>query len=246
MYTAVKKLAYTLIPKRFLLKNELFFRSLFAQRYKGKNHTCPICEHSLKSFITLDDGDLLCPFCGSRSRTRRLYGILTTEGLLQGKVLHFSPSRSLYRKFSKNSTIAYSSTDYEDEFIAEYKYDITDIDCADNSFNVIICYHILEHIENDLKAMEELYRVLQPGGTCLVQTPFKEGTGVYEDDSITSETGRLEAFGQEDHVRIYSVDGLKNRLLASGFTDISVKNYGEEHHEGLAPETVLFLKKPLS
>ena len=122
MYKAVKKLDLTIIPKDFLVKNELFFRSLFAQRFKGKDHLCNICENSLKKFIILDDGDQLCPFCGSRPRTRRLFQILNSEEILKGNVLHFSPSRSLYRLLSKDQNIQYTSTDYEDEFIADHQY----------------------------------------------------------------------------------------------------------------------------
>lgn len=246
MYKAVKKLALTVVPKRFLLKNELFFRSLFAINYRGKNHTCNICTHSLKRFIVIDDGDVLCPFCGSRARTRRLYDILTTEKLLSGRILHFSPSRSLYRVLSKEKSIDYVSTDFEDEFIATHRYDITAIDCPDNSFDLIICYHILEHIEDDSAAMRELFRVLKPGGACLVQTPFKEGTDVYEDFSITSKEGRLKAFGQDDHVRIYSVDGLLQRLKTNKFTVSKQKEFKEDTRFGFTPETVLFLKKPVS
>ena len=243
MYKAVKKLALTIIPNGFLLKNELFLRSLFAQRYKGKNHTCVLCEHSLKKFIVLDDNDLLCPFCGSRGRTRRLFNTLTTQDLLVGSILHFSPSRSLYRILSKNKAIQYISTDYEDEFIAEHHYDITNIACPEHSFDLIICYHILEHIEDDQKAMQELYRVLKPGGICLVQTPFKEGDDIYEDFSITTKEGRLQAFGQDDHVRIYSVKGLTERLKKNNFTDVTIHNYTEDAVHGCAAETVLFLKK---
>lgn len=244
MYKAVKKLALTVLPKGFLVKNELFFRSLFALRYKGKNHECTICNHSLKKFITLDDGDLLCPFCGSRARTRRLFYILNSEELIKGNILHFSPSRSLYRVLKKNKAIQYTSTDYEDEFIADHAYDITNIACEDHTFDLIICYHILEHIEKDQKAMQELHRVLKPGGVCLIQTPFKEGE-IYEDFSIVSEEGRLQAFGQKDHVRIYSVKGLKARL-SNYFASITSKEYAADTHKGFTPETVLFLKKNVS
>jgi SAM-dependent methyltransferase len=74
----------------------------------------------------------------------------------------------------------------------------------------------LEHIDNDVRAMTELYRVLKNDGTCIVQTPFKEGD-IYEDPLIQSSEERLKHFGQTDHVRIYSVNGLKNRLSLSGF-----------------------------
>src|SRR5690606_389789 len=155
MYQTLKKIALSVFPKKILFGNEVFFRSIFAFHLKGKKHECTVCKHGIKKFIAIADGDLLCPFCGSRSRTRRLYSFLTENNLIKGKVLHFSPSRSVYRLLKKNADIHYFSTDYEDEFLADYRYDITQIPAENEFFDLIICYHILEHIENDKKAMEE-------------------------------------------------------------------------------------------
>lgn len=109
-------------------------------------------------------------------------------------------------------------------------------------FDLIICYHILEHIEDDKKAMEELYRVLKPNGTCVIQTLFKEGE-IYEDFSKKTERERLEAFGQEDHVRIYSVDGLRKRLNENGFRNVETKTFPKEERFGFMEETFLVAKK---
>jgi len=97
------------------------------------------------------------------------------------------------------------------EFDADKHYNITNISESDNSFDLIICYHILEHIEDDHAAMKELYRVLKKGGSCIIQTPFKDGE-ISEDDKIKTAEDRIKYFGQEDHQRIYSVDGLKERF----------------------------------
>ena len=112
--------------------------------------------------------------------------------------------------------IEYVSTDFEDEFLADKKLDITQIEEPDESFDLIICYHVLEHIVEDAKAMQELFRILKKGGTAIIQTPFKEGA-IYEDFSIVSKTDRLKHFDQEDHVRIYSANGLTERLQFAGF-----------------------------
>lgn len=242
MYETLKKLAISVVPRKFLFKNELAFRSVFAFHLSGKNHKCTVCNRGLKKFIEIADGDLLCPFCGSRSRTRRLYQILLKNNLLQGKVLHFSPSRSIYRLLKNNSAITYFSTDYEDEFIAEYQYDITDIPLEDNFFDLIICYHILEHIEKDIKAMQELHRVLKPGGICIIQTPFKDGD-IYEDYSIKTPEERLKAFGQEDHVRIYSVEGLQERLNIIGFDTNETHTLSAKEESGFREETILIITK---
>lgn len=236
-------MAKRIVPRSFLLKNEFFFRKLISLKYKGDTHQCNICEFSLNRFVKLDDTDLLCPRCGSRSRTRRLYNLLIENKVLNGKVLHFSPPRSLYEKFKTQQGIHYFSSDFENQFVADYNYDITSIACEANTFDLIICYHILEHIDADTKAMSELYRVLKPSGLCYIQTPFKDGD-IYEDYSISSEEGRKSAFGQEDHLRIYSVDGLRNRLKTIGF-NVEIKTFKKNDLDefGLKAETVLLVKK---
>lgn len=243
MYSALKKFAKALIPKQLLYKYEVPLRSVFAFQYHGKNNKCTICDHSLKKFIPLNKIDILCPFCGSRARTRRLYQLVQERSLLKGKVLHFSPSRSLYRIFKTDRNIEYYSSDFEDEFIAEYHYDITNIDCADNTFDLIICYHILEHIIEDEKAMHELFRILRPGGTCLIQTPFQKGEDIYEDYSIVTKEGRLKAFGQEDHVRVYSVKGLENRLKKNSFKNVEIEEFEENAYFGLKNEIIITVGK---
>lgn len=157
-------------------------------------------------------------------------------------MLHFSPSRSVFRLLKRNPDITYFSTDYEDEFLADYSYDITQIPLETDFFDLIICYHILEHIEDDKKAMAELYRVLKPNGTCVIQTPFKDGE-IYEDFLIKTPEERLKAFGQEDHVRIYSVAGLRKRLMASGFENVDSKTFPANGRYGFMEETVLICKK---
>lgn len=245
MYSFIKKTLKSLIPRHFLFKNELFFRYFYGIFYTGNAHQCNICDKKLKAFVKLENEDLLCPFCGSLSRNRRLWKILNNNNALKGNVLHFSPSRNLYREIKKNKNINYFSSDFENEFLADYKFDITDINQKDETFDTIICYHILEHIIDDQKAMSELYRVLKPNGRIYIQTPFKEGE-VYEDDSITSPEERLEHFGQEDHVRVYSVNELKVRLKKNGF-NVMIKKFDNSMnyiYSGLKPsEIVLIVNK---
>lgn len=110
----------------------------------------------------------------------------------------------------------YFSSDFAHEFMADHQFDITAIKIQDDFFNLVICYHVLEHITDDKKAMTELYRVLKPGGTMLLQTPFREGE-IFEDPAKITGEERMKYFGQKDHVRIYSVKGLAERLSRAGF-----------------------------
>jgi len=243
MYNFFKSVAKNLIPQKALIENEERFRKLLIPFYKGKDHECNICETTLKHFAQLENGDLICPICGSISRARRLYKLLNDEFIKPGtSFLDFSPFRMLYKKWKKRNDILYAATDFGTDFIADYRYDITQIDCKEENFDLIVCYHILEHIIDDRKAMGELYRVLKRGGIVLIQTPFKEGE-IYEDYSITSEEDRLKYFGQEDHVRIYSVKGLESRLKEAGFK-VVVRTFSQDHYYGFSQnEKVLICTK---
>ena len=239
MYSFLKRIAKSVIPKSLLRKNEHILRTLVALPYRGTAQQCNICTIKLRKFITLPCGDHLCPSCGSRSRSRRLYKYLLDHHLLRGKILHFSPPKCLYSRIKASNLEHYYATDFENEFVADYQFDITKIDLPDDTVDLIICYHVLEHIENDLQAMKELYRVLDPKGVALLQTPFKDGD-IYEDWSITSQDARERAFGQKDHVRIYSRDGLANRLKKAGF-NVNIERFAEDKisYYGLRSETMM-------
>jgi SAM-dependent methyltransferase len=244
MYNTAKKLLTKIIPVRLLQKYEPALRSVYAVFYSGKNQECTVCGKKLRTFLRLHNNDLLCPKCGSLSRDRRLWLLINNGFLAPGAtVLDFSPSRSLARKMKKLEGIHYLSTDLSGNFIAHYRFDITKITLPSNTAHNIICYHVLEHIDNDRAAMAELHRVLKPGGRALIQTPFKDGD-IYENPEITTPQGRLEHFGQDDHVRVYSVAGLKQRLENAGFT-VEAKTFGADVFYGLTGgETVMLVTKP--
>lgn len=240
MYNSLKKI----LPKDFLIKNELFFRRFISIFYWGNSHQCTICDRKFRKFLLNQREEKLCPGCGSMPRDRRLFAEFKKEFSNQEKIrlLDFSPSRSLYRRLKQTKNIQYFPTDLSTDFISEYQYDITDIPQEDQFFDFIFCYHILEHIDEDAIAMKELYRVLKNKGTAFVQTPFKQGE-IYEDASIKSEADRLKYFGQKDHVRIYSVDSLADRLKKTGF-EVKIKTFGEDDYFGLRKdETILLLTK---
>lgn len=242
MYNVLKSVAKNILPKNILIRYEEGFRKFLAPMYRGENCKCNLCETSLKNFALLKNGDKICPVCGSISRTRRLFMLLNEEFLFpNATILDFSPSRVLYRNLKNRKDIAYFSTDYENEFLADYRYNITKIDAENDRFDLITCYHILEHITEDQQAINELFRVLKKGGTALIQTPFKEGE-IYEDYNIISPQERLEHFGQNDHVRIYSVSGLENRLKQAGFSTV-VRILGEDNYQGFTKKEVVIVCK---
>lgn len=243
MYSTAKNIIRKILPQKFLFENEMFFRKALYPFYKGSDHECTICHSRLKHFIKLENGNLLCPVCGSLPRSRRLYTILNEKYLKAGiSVLDFSPSRAIFRALKNRKDIHYFPTDYEDEFLADFHFDITKIDSESERFDLILCYHILEHIENDRAAMNELYRVLKTGGTALIQTPFKTGD-IYENFEIKTSEERLKHFGQEDHVRIYSVEGLVERLKNAGF-QTEIKVCEKDHYAGFSnQETIIICKK---
>ena len=216
MYLFLKRIIKKVFPRKLVFKIEPFLRKTYSLFFLGNKYHCAVCEGSFDRFIQLKNGELLCPRCGSLPRDRRLYDLLKKENLLQGKLLDFSPSRALYRKFKKIPGAEYFSSDFANEFMADYQFDITAIKWEDDFFDLIICYHILEHIADDQKAMAELFRVLRPGGTMFLQSPFREGE-IFEDPSVSTEEERHKFFGQKDHVRIYSVEGMSKRLSQAGF-----------------------------
>jgi len=243
MYLFFKKIIKKVLPQKFLFKTEPSLRKIYSLFYKGDKFHCSVCNGSFNRFIGLKNGELLCPRCGSLPRDRRLYDLLMKDDQLKGKVLDFSPSRALYRKFKKIPGVEYFPSDFENEFISAYHFDITAINLPDNYADLVICYHILEHVADDRNAMTELYRILKQGGTVFLQTPFRGGE-IFEDASITTEEERKKYFGQKDHVRIYSVEGLKERLEKAGFS-VNVFRFEEKpnNSSGFSEKEIVILSK---
>jgi SAM-dependent methyltransferase len=133
------------------------------------------------------------------------------------RVLHFAPEFIIQKKLRSCPNLDYTSADL-DSPLAMAKVDITNIPYAENTFDVILCSHVLEHIPDDQQAMSELYRVLKPGGWVLILVPFDtERAETFEDPNIVDPKERTRLFGQHDHVRIYGRD-LMDRLERAGFT----------------------------
>ena len=183
--------------------------------------------------------------CGSIPRQRLLMTVLKKNNLIHKKTLHFSPNRFFAHKMhSLNHN--YFSTDFNATSDTDFHYDITQLNVADNSYDLIICYHVLEHIVEDLNAMSELYRILSKNGILICQVPFSQNGETIEDETITTPSERLKKFGQEDHVRIYGIQEFTARLSSAGF-NIKTKKSSEiadletMKKHGLNPKEVVII-----
>jgi SAM-dependent methyltransferase len=201
----------------------IFFRPIIKWYFKGTRFTDPIDGSSYRKFLPYGYQKIrenaLCPGTLSLERHRLLWLYLERETNFINnaiKVLHVAPEQVFYQKFKTFSHWEYTTTDLHSP-LAEIKADLCELPFQDNYYDLILCNHVLEHIPEDQKAMQEMYRVLKPGGTLIAQVPLEENrTQTFEDNSITDKATRNEIFGQYDHVRIYGTD-YYTRLESVGF-----------------------------
>jgi SAM-dependent methyltransferase len=198
-------------------------RPLFAFFLRGKTYTDPIDGKSYRRFLPYGYAkvrdNVLAPGTLSLERHRLFWLYLKNETTFFSaplRVLHFAPEQAFVQKFKKQKNLTYTTTDLNSP-IADVKADICDLPFKDNSFDFIICNHVLEHIPDDIKAMQELYRVLAPSGTAIVQVPYDAKREItFEDNTITDQSERTRIFGQYDHLRVYGMDYFK-KLSSIGF-----------------------------
>ena len=182
---------------------------------------CPICRNYSRSF--LEHGEVprpnaACMHCSSLERHRMAWVFfLKHTNLLDGtpkRMLHVAPELTIEERLQHISSIDYLTADLVPHRAME-QMDITDIHHPDESFDVVYCSHVLEHVADDRKAMREFHRVLTSTGWAVILVPIK-GDTTFEDPSVTTPEDRERVFGQHDHVRIYGPD-FKDRLEEAGF-----------------------------
>lgn len=217
------KILLNIIPRPILIRLSYLARPVLVFFLKGNKFTDPIDGKSFKSF--LDYGyvnqrrNVLSPSTLSLERHRLLWLYLKQETDFFSaslNVLHFAPEQAFYKRFRKLTNLDYTTTDLNSP-LADIKADICDLPFEDNSYDVILCNHVLEHIPDDTQAMRELYRVMKPNGWGIFQIPQdlkREKT--FEDNSITDKKERTKIFGQYDHVRVYGRDYF-DKLRSVGF-----------------------------
>ncbi|MFA9190946.1 methyltransferase domain-containing protein [Flavobacterium sp. FZUC8N2.13] len=259
---SVFKLVLNTIPRPLLIRLSYVARPVIAFSLKGNNFTDPIDGKSFKSMLPYgyekQRNNVLSPSTLSLERHRLLWLYLNEEtDFFQSepdsdssitntkriklrdaetnsalKVLHFAPEQAFYKRFRKQQNLDYTTTDLFSP-LADVKADICNLPFEDNQYDVILCNHVLEHIPDDTKAMQELYRVLKPGGMAILQIPQDLNRDVtFADDSITDQKERTKIFGQYDHVRIYGRDYF-DKLRSIGFKVIE-----EDYTNKISPNLV--------
>lgn len=214
-----------------------FFSSKF---YKGNEVYCPYCKNTFSRFLPHAVSSVYegfhrefakCPLCGSIERYRLLYHYLENKTdffIKNSYVLEVGPSYQFQKMCLSLPNIKYTSIDLFSD-LAEHKMDLMDLKFEDNSFDFIICYHVLEHVDDDIKAMNEIYRVLKHGGLAILQVPIADIPKTLEDRSLPFKEREV-LYRGSDHLRLYGQD-YKDRLGSIGFkvkVDDYVKHLDEE------------------
>lgn len=243
-------------------------------RQRQPFYRCPVCSKRVVSFgsispyyqenrskygypYTFDDLETMnaeqysCPHCGASDRCR-LYALyiqqILEQGLLHNQftLLDIAPSRSLQTFLRQNPQITYRSADKFMEGV-DLVVDVMDMkDIASDSYDMFICSHVLEHVEDDKKALKELFRILKPGGRGILMVPIiLKIDKIDEDPTITDVETRWRRFGQFDHVRLYSKNGFIQRIREAGFTlqALGVEHFGQSIFVecGISLKSVLYI-----
>ena len=237
------------VRARFTIRNGvLLVRGLL---HKGNRKRCPCCGWSLRSFVdkwsllsTTPDG--YCPRCNSKARHRRIWLFLDRDlavSTTPRRILDVGPWSSLGWGFRRLPLVSYTGVDLRRRHQhVGVQGDITVAPFRDRSFDIVLCNHVLEHIDDDRAAIDELHRLVRPGGLAVVSVPLRAEGPTFEDASITSPEDRERFFGERGHVRFYGLD-LQERLQDAGFRvefrpgaaidQEDMKYYGLRDDEGL-------------
>lgn len=189
---------------------------------RGHPKFCPVCESGFGYFLPfgLDRRkNALCPGCGSLERHRFLWLCLTRiPDLLRGRrtILHIAPEGAIRRRLGVLPGIRYLAADrYRPD--VPHRMDVTDLPLADRSVDLVLCSHVLEHVDDDRTALREFARVLRPGGAAIIMVPLDLSRDTVEDGTATTAAQRRAAFGHPYHVRICGRD-YGCRIAAAGFS----------------------------
>ncbi len=221
------------IPRKLLIRGSYFFRRISQYANKGNMVECPVCNSHYRKFLKygyhIVRKNALCPKCLSLERHRLIwiYLLNKTDFFTKSlRVLHIAPEQCFEERFRKMKNLDYITADLGSP-LADYKCDVQNLPFKENEFDVVVCNHVLEHVDDDFKAMSEILRVMKPGAFAILLVPLdftREKT--FEDPSIVSPRERKKHFLQYDHKRLYGLD-YPERLKKTGFL-ITEDNYLDE------------------
>ncbi len=201
-----------IFPRQTLIRFSNLFSVLIRPFYLGNKVECPVCGGHFRKFLPYGYGtaadNRLCPKCLSLERHRLLWLYLKKKTDFFSaplKVLHFAPEQPFLKRFRALKNLDYTTADL-DSPIADLHLDVTKIDQPDNSYDVVICNHVLEHVDDAGKAFAEIKRILRPGGWAVLLVPINPDVDTFEDPTVTDPKERERLFGQYDHVRQFGRD----------------------------------------
>lgn len=244
------------LPRPLLIRLSYPFKKIAPVIYKGNNVECPVCERSFRKFLSYGSEvahreNVLCPFDLTLERHRLMWlylkdhsNFLTAEKL---DVLHIAPEQCFFKRFKAQTNLNYLTGDLFSP-LADIHFDLHSIPLEDNKFDVIFCNHVLEHVDDAMQCMQELYRVMKPGGWGIFQVPQDFTRDVtYEDPSIVTPEDREKHYWQKDHVRLFGKD-YPDWLRKAGFTVEEFRqqsNYSKEliDRYRLAPTEILYIAR---
>lgn len=244
-----KKLSQYHIYQIFYFVYRKYYAILTKYYSFGQNNVlCPACGYTGRKFVN----DRTCPQCWSSARHRLLaLYIRNIQKLpLDSYILDIAPNLSTCHIFNGMLNNNYTSIDLESP-VADMHGDLTNLGIKNDIFGFIVCYHVLEHIKNDSKAISEIYRILKPQGTAILQVPFSgvnDRTFESEDHDITDRAMNLKLYGHPTHVRRYGKIDYLAELNSAGFEvlmDAYVSSFSEREiiEYGLDKNEILFVCK---
>lgn len=219
------------IPRKYLQLVSHFAMKIYAIFLRGTRVTCPVCKSKFSKFVPygrLEPRDnALCPNCLALERHRLMYMYLQQKTNFfkdKLKVLHVAPEYCFINRFEKMKNLDYITADIESP-LAKVKMDLHHIPFEDNTFDVVFCNHVLEHVDDDIQCMREMRRVLKPTGWAIMQSPQDWSLATtFEDKTITDPKERERLFKQDDHFRIYGRD--YNKRLEQGGWKVTEDKFG--------------------
>lgn len=251
-------IATRFIPRHYLQKVSHLFLLLIAPFYRGNNFEDPIDGKTYRKLLPYgrlkSRQNALAPYSMSLERHRLIWLYLKNKtNFFTDKLrfLHIAPEYCYKGRFKKMENLDYITGDLISPW-ADVKMDVLDIPFEENAFDVIMCNHVLEHVDDDKKAMQEFYRVMKPGGWGIFMVPIDyEREETLEDSNITSPQDREKYYWQSDHLRLFGRDYGK-KLASVGFNvkeDDYMQEFTEEEkikYAFPAKEIIYYCEKPRS